>query len=216
MKVDEVGRRLAERHVAAAELNPQIEIDPTRSMLNYAEVAHTGDWTLRSALVRLAQPHPTEVGALLQAMRRLDAPLHHVAKALLRRPAWSDPTLARIETIDDAIDCLVSQPAAAPEADARLADLARLVAAGLDPAGLIDGYGSVAPLDQEEKLALPLLALAVGFADLAADLAVWADAGADRPPLDQVVEWTATLLARLDELGVPEEGPPPRSPRSRG
>ena len=214
MEANEVGRRLAERHRAAAEADPAIEVDPARSLLNYAEVPHQGDWTLRSALVRLAQPHPAQVGALLQAMRRLDAPLHHVARALQRHPAWCDPTLGLPET-PSAAATVIDGPAEEPEPDVRLADLARLAAAGYDVDALAAGYGAVTPLDQEERLALPLLALAAGFARLATDLARWADAGPDDPPLDRVVDWTDTLLAQLDRLGVPEEGPPPRGSRSR-
>ena len=201
MDAVDAGRRLAERH------SGQDEVDPVRSLLNYAEEPHDGDWTLRSALVRLAQPDPARVGSLLELMRRLDAPLHHVARHLQRHAVTCDGALAA-----DRLD----RPPGDPHPDARTADLARLVAAGLPVDDVVRGYDSVAPLDREERLAVPLLAVAVRFGQLARRLAAWASAGPADPPVSEVDAVIAEVSARLDELGVPvETGPPPGAGRQR-
>ncbi|MEM9566577.1 MAG: hypothetical protein AAGA93_28410 [Actinomycetota bacterium] len=211
MDASEAGRRLAERHRV---LDPPDGVDEARSLLNYAEAPHTGDWTLRSALVRLAQADPARVGSLLRAMRRLDAPLHHVARSLQRRPAGSRQPGPGASHID-----VMAEPGgdtAQTVADVRIADVARAVAAGFDERSVVDGYAGVAPLDQEERRAVPLLVLAVEFDGLARELAAWADAGAVDPPLARVEAVTAHVWRRLDELGVPEETMPQRGQRSRG
>ncbi len=204
---------MAERHEA---LGRPDGVDEIRSLLNYAEAPHTGDWTLRSALVRLAQVDPARVGALLQAMRRLDVPLHHVARALQRRPAHSllpDPATRAID-VDAAIGSGDGSVRTVP--DIRLADIARAVAAGHDERPVVDGYAGISALDQEERLAVPLLVLAVDFDGLARELATWAEAGAVDPPLERVERVAERVWRRLDELGVPEETMPPRGARTRG
>lgn len=69
------GRQLGERHAH----DEVADDDP--SLLNYAESPRAGDWTLRSALVRLAQPEPVRAGAVLELVRRLDAALQSVRDA---------------------------------------------------------------------------------------------------------------------------------------
>jgi hypothetical protein len=210
MDPTEAGRRLAQRHGrggAAGDPTDPIVVDPTGSLLNYAERPHAGDWTLRSALVRLAQPEPVLVGTLLQVTRRLDAALHHVARQLERHPALCDPSLVAEQP---------ERPPASPVIDVRSADVARLVAAGLDEAEVLAGYDSVAPLDHAERVAVPLLAVAVILDGLADELAAWADAGPDDPPTGAVERVTAAARARIDELGLPEETGPPPGARSRG
>lgn len=203
------GRAVARRHRDGPSA---AEPDRSRSLLNYAESAHDGDWTLRSALVRLAQPDPARVGALLEVMRRLDGPLHHVARTLERHTVVADAVL------DPAA---VEGPVQQPVADVRTADLARLVAAGFDPDGVIRGYDAevgpdLGPLGNEERLAVPLLALAVDLDRLAAALTAWASSGPADPPVEVLDATRARVLARLDELGVPvETGPPPGAGRRR-
>jgi hypothetical protein len=209
MDADEVGRRLAEQH------RQQAELDPVRSLLNYAEMPYEGDWTLRAALTRLAQPHPVRVGTLLELMRRLDAPLHHVRRTLERHPVASDRALGIGGP---------TEPPGAPYADVRVADLARLVAAGVDAADLLPAYEATHPLEDEERQAVPLLAVAVDFEDLSASLTAWALTGPADPPVTALDRTCAAVAERLDELGVPvETGPPPgmgspaaRARRSRG
>ena len=214
MDATEIGRRLARRHLEEAADGVEVEIDPERSLLNYAEMAHTGDWTMRSALVRLAQRDPARVGSLLQVMRRLDAPLHHVARALQANRATCDEALAAEGW--DPEEVLGPGPIR-PYPDLRTADVARAAAAGHDADAVAGGYGAIVPLDREEELAVPLLALAARFDLLARRLAVWADGDLTDPPLDAVDRLTIEGRDRLDALGVPEEtGPPPRGSRSRG
>lgn len=217
MDAAEQGRKLAERHArlaADSDAGP-LEVDRTLSVLNYAELPHPGDWTLRSGLTRLAQPHPVLVSAVLDLSRRLDAPLHHVRRALEANPAICDRGL----TADN-----IGEPPIAPLTDLRTADLGRLVAAGADADQLIAGYGEPLPsadqLDNEERLSVPLLAVAVMFEGLAAVVTGWAVVGPNDPPAEAVQEVIDRVATELDRLGVPEEtGPPPgmrRGGRSRG
>ena len=189
----EAGRLLAERHRATP-----AEPDPHRSLLNYAESPRAEDWTLRSALVRLAQPHPQLVADLLTLVRRLNAVLHLVAKPLGRHTVVCDRALT-LATVDG--------PAVDPHPDTRTADLARLVAdAGTDGDVVVEAYLAEIDLDPEERAALPLLGVAVEFDTLAEELVVWArvapGAGA---PVDRVRAVIETTQRRLDELGVPVE-----------
>ena len=202
MDAVETGRSLAARHLE----RPAPPYDEHRSLLNYAESPRVGDWTLRSSLVRLAQPDPVRVGDLLSAMRRLDAPLHHVARTLQRQVAACDPSL------DPAGFDPTSRHTGPVEeiGDVRTADLARLVAAGVEGPALIAGYEELAPLDEAERMAVPLLEIAVRFEALSEVLAAWADVGPGSPPLEAVDEARTWAWARMDELGVPiETGPPP-------
>lgn len=204
MDAVEMGRALAGRHAE----RPAPNYDPDRSLLNYGEAPRQGDWTLRSALVRLAQPDPVRVGEILQAMRRLDATLHQVTKKLESHLAACD----RRPTPDE----IAAEPAV-ELADVRTADLARLVAVGVDGAGLMAGYEDHTPLDDEERLALPLLEIAARFETLSETLAAWADGGPADPPLEAVDEVRSWAWARMDELGVPvETGPPPGTRRRSG
>ncbi len=196
MDAVEAGRNLGHRHMQAAQ-GDQAEYDPSLSLLNYAELAHDGDWTLRSALNRLAQPQPARVGALLDLVRRLDAPLHHVRKALEQHTVTCDRALGR-----DGAD---GDGPLEPYTDIRTADLARLVAAGADPDQLLTGYQDHGRLDHEEVLAVPLLAIAVRFAQVSALLTAWALVGPDSPPVDAVDETIDQVAAELDRLGVAEE-----------
>jgi hypothetical protein len=214
MDATEIGRRLAQRHADAAAAAPTPPLDEVRSLLNYAEAPHDNDWTLRSALVRLAQRDPARVGALLQVSRRLDAPLHHVARALRAEPAICDEAMAAPSWDPDTV---LGDAPAKPYPDVRIADLARAVAAGNDIDAVLAGYRESTPLGREEELAVPLLAEAARFDLLARGLARWASSDLADPPLDAIDRVTTEVAGRLDELGIPEEtGPPPRGARSRG
>lgn len=202
MRATEAGRLLASRH------DREVEPDPDVSLVNYGERPHEGDWTLRSALVRLAQPHPAAVGSLLELMRRLDAPLHHVSKILHRHTVICD----RLLTVDR-----LGSPPSEPYPDTRSADLARLVEAGLPVPDVLSGYEESAPLETEERLAVPLLAVAVQFDLLADELTAWALVGPADPPMEAVDRVLADVAPRLDRLGVPvETGPPPGARRPAG
>jgi hypothetical protein len=186
---------LAARHSEA------VEPEPERSLLNYAESPRAGDWTMRSALVRFAQPEPVRAATLLALVRRLDAVLHHVARRLERRTVVCDRELGPEATADPV----------APYPDTRGADLARL--ARLDPDGfpvMLAAYTADGELDHEEQVALPLLGVALELDDLAEVLASWAVDASDPPPTTAVDETCARVKALLDELGVPMETGPPR------
>ena len=198
------GRALAQRHNqdggAAA-----LEVDRLNSLLNYAEAPHPGDWTFRSGLTRLAQPQPELVSRVLEVSRRLDAPLHHVRRKLEAHPAVCDQGLT-----SDNID----GPPVQPVTDIRTADLARLVAAGSDAHELMATYAETLPLESEELKAVPLLAVAVTFEELAAIVTAWAVEGPSDPPLQAVEEYVQQAAAELDRLEVPiETGPPPGAKR---
>ncbi len=197
MDPKELGRLLAERHHEAE------EVDPVRSLLNYGEAPHQGDWTLRSALVRLAQPDPVRVGSVIEAMRRLDAAIGHASRVLSRHGVTCDRSLTPQG---------LAKPPGEPYADARTADLARLVAAGVNEAGLLAGYEERRSLEHEERLAVPLLAVAVDLERLAGEVAAWAETGPADPPLEAVDRVRLGVAARLDELGVPAETRRPPGP----
>lgn len=56
-------------------------------LLAYAEAPRQGDWSLRSALVRYAQPEPQRASAVLELIRRTDGALHPHARRLERGDA---------------------------------------------------------------------------------------------------------------------------------
>lgn len=247
MEPADAGRRLARRHLSrwpAASPGPddparpaafvagiadrEVAVSPIGSLSGYAETPRVGDWTLRSALVRLAQADPVRVSTLLEATRRLDAALHHASRALGRNPAICDRSLSLEGLGVDEAGQVSGQ--SRPYRDVRTADLARLVTAGLDLDGLLAGYDSgmaegeaapdrTAPLDIIERAAVPLLAVAVDLDHLAERLATWADRGMATPSpddevLDEIDRVTASTRSTLDALGVPEEtGPAGRSAR---
>ncbi len=192
-QLENLGRLLADRHAGPIEAQPQ------RSLLNYAESARVGDWTMRSALVRFAQPEPVRASSLLELVRRLDAVLHHVARPLERRTVRCDRELGGSFTAEPI----------APYPDTRTADLARIGRAMPDGfATVVGSYTAVMELDQEEHGALPLLGLALEFDDLADVLTRWANDNAAGPPVTAVDVTCADVKGRMDDLGVPTETRP--------
>jgi hypothetical protein len=57
------------------------EIQPPElaALVDYAERSREGDWSLRSALCRYAQPQPQRVSAVLEVVRRIDAVVQPVS-----------------------------------------------------------------------------------------------------------------------------------------
>ncbi len=205
------GQLLAARHVAAGLVDPA----PSSSLVNYAEAPRAGDWSLRSALVRLALPEPALVARVLELVRRLDAVLHQLARPLERRSVVCDRAMS-IDLLDDTRTTLRGPHEPSP--DTRVADLVRLArSAGADGHAVVDAYVAVVELDAEEQHAIPLLAVALEFDDLAEALATWAPTAPAPPPVPLVEATCGLVQDQLDALGVPrEEGPPPRGRRSRG
>lgn len=70
---------------------PVIEPPELAALVDFAERSRDGDWSLRSALVRYAQPEPQRVSQVLELVRRIDVALHPHAKRLAKEgPAlWS-------------------------------------------------------------------------------------------------------------------------------
>lgn len=60
------------------------EIEPAglARLVEVAECSRVGDWSLRSALVRYAQPQPGRASRILGLVRRIEAVLHPHAKLL--------------------------------------------------------------------------------------------------------------------------------------
>lgn len=192
-----IGRALAARHAAAA--SP----DRDASLLNYAERSRAGDWSMRSALTRYAQPQPTGAARVLTLVRRLDAVLHQVLRQLEQHTVVCDRRLSAAE---------LDRPPREPHPDTRGADLARIARTAPDEvAAVLAGYehASTRPLDATERSCLPLLGVALELDALADTLAEWASRGPEHPPVHEVEAACAQVRRRLDELGVPEEGPPP-------
>ena len=212
----EAGRALAQRHIADVDKadadktgSGKVVIDRSRSLLEFSEVTGLGDWSLRSALSRLAQPEPARVGRLLESVRRLEAVLNHVRPSLERHGA------------------ICRRPGQGPGSgeeegetypDVRTADLARLIADGHDPNAVAAGYeqAEVEPLDDDERAALPLLVIAVQFEQLAATLADWANESRADRPVDDFDQACATIESSLDELEVPRESGRPGAGRGPG
>lgn len=69
------------------------EVEPPELALlvDFAERSRVGDWSLRSALCRYAQPQPKRVSEVLEVVRRVEAALHPEAKRVAKEgPAlWS-------------------------------------------------------------------------------------------------------------------------------
>ena len=110
------------------------EIQPPElaRVVDFAERSRVGDWSLRAALCRYAQPHPRRVGDVLELVRRVDAALH--------------PHQRRFEKEGPAVWELL-QSGSATGADAQLAE-ALTAAAELDALGealaawAVDRHGS--------------------------------------------------------------------------
>ena len=192
-RLENLGQLLADRHADPVEAQPQ------QSLVNYAESPRVDDWTMRSALVRFAQPEPVRASSLLELVRRLDTVLHHVARPLERRTVRCDRDL----------DPSFTAEPIAPYPDTRTADLARI--ARVLPEGfatVLGSYTAEVGLDPEEHAALPLLEMALEFDDLAEELTRWANDDGDGPPVAAVDDTCARVRSRMDELGVPTEPRP--------
>jgi hypothetical protein len=184
------------------------EPDPERSILNLAESARRDDWTLRSALVRLAQPEPVLAGALLEVIRRCEGALQPLARTLERHMVASQPSLVPGSLRHDGRDWqLADDGTRRPEP--RVVDLARLAGNDDERSTLLAAaYDRAQSLDAGEQQALGVLGVAVELDRLADVLAGWAVTAPGDPPRDEVDRVCQALSARLDRLGVPRETRP--------
>lgn len=193
MSADEAAVALARRH---RETDPAGL--PEQRLVAYAENARHGDWSLRSALVRFAQPQPALASAVLDLVRRLDAALKPFARALER------------DTVATGVDGHLV-------ADARVSDLARL--ARTDPDDFdhaLATYRGEVDIDDDDLAPLDLLTVAVLFDALADDLTQWADSMTEPAPADRVEAACREIYAEMERLDVPREEIPEAFRRGRG
>lgn len=163
-------------------------LEPERlaELVDLAERPRTGDWSVRAALCRYAQPQPERSAAVLSVLRRVEAEFGRNLATLRSDGA---------ELLEGAL--------AAGGADADLG------------ADLTAGGNDVTATDSEHLL-VGLLVVASVLDDLGDVLATWAvDRSGERPDgeVDDVLQ---RVVPRLEQLGVAEEAPPPRGARSRG
>ncbi len=182
-----------------------------RRLVDYAESSRDGDWSLRSALVRFAQPEPTRAGAVLELIRRTDAALKPHRRRLEAAAAPTHPDLGP----DLFADGTALRPDAERVVDAPASDLARARVRLPDGEALVAAYVERRGEDPTDE-AVPLLVVALELDAIADALVPWALTHAGPPPVDVVDQRAAAAFAHLAELGVPREtgGRPPA--RNRG
>ncbi|MGI9615336.1 MAG: hypothetical protein ACR2QO_20665 [Acidimicrobiales bacterium] len=142
----EAGRQLAKQHEESA-VDAAAGAGTSAPLVHYAESTRKGDWSLRSALVRLAQPEPVRAGAVLELVRRCDASLSPFGSRL-ENERISD--LARIQQHDDErfAELLEGYEAESPLSDEEIAALPYLgVAVTLEELAVVlsDWAGAGAP-----------------------------------------------------------------------
>lgn len=183
-------------------------------LVDYAESSRVGDWTLRSALVRFAQPEPTRASAVLELIRRTDGALKPHRRRLESAAVPATPALDAASFVADADR--VSLAGGGRVLDARAADLARVAVRVPEGGAVVAAYGEVEGVPAEELAAVPLLAVALQLDALGDALAAWADVRDGPPPVDLVDRVAADVFRQLGELDVPRETAPPRGARGRG
>ena len=144
-------------------------------LIDYAETERVGQWSLRSALVRYAQPEPVRAGHVLELVRRLDAALgpsrsmleksNNEERLVALAPAWSEHS-------DDADGTLIGLLAVALELD-ELAD---------EFAGWANDISQTRPTDQVDQRCAYVLALLdeLGVTREAIDPSEWRGRGPKR------------------------------------
>ncbi len=216
-----LGRELAARH-GDESARVDVGVDEARTLLQVSESPRVDDWTLRSALVRFAQPEPELSSAILESVRRTHAALDPMARDLLRHPVVTD---RRLKIADDG----GLAPVTDSSPDVRVADLARVVRDHPDGdhalAPLIEAYDAATEslgsdrLGGAERDAIPLLGVLLDLDELADVLAGWASTTAPAdPPVKEAERLGRLTFDRLGELGVAREtreGPPGRRPPAR-
>lgn len=183
-------------------------------LVDYAESSRAGDWSLRSALVRFAQPEPTRAGAVLELVRRTDGALKPHRRRLEGKGAPSHPGLGPQLLTQDG-DPVVLGDDAGRVVDVPASDLARACLRLPDGDAVVAAYVEAVG-DDATFAAIPLLVVALELDAIAEALVPWAQTHDGPPPVAVVDERAAAAFARLAELGVPREtgGRPPA--RNRG
>ena len=90
-----VGQLVAQEHGSAS---PSGE---GHRLIDFAEAERDGGWSLRSALVRFAQPEPVRASAVLELVRRTDAALGPSRNLLERDTVATDPDLGQASFAPD-------------------------------------------------------------------------------------------------------------------
>jgi hypothetical protein len=124
-----------------------VEPPELAALLDYAERPRGGDWSLRAALTRYAQPQPQRVGDLLELIRRIEFALPAFRSQLdedgpdLWQAAQDDaPTnetlvgvlraMVQLDRLGDALTVWAADPATDrpdDQVDATIADVARRI-----------------------------------------------------------------------------------------
>jgi hypothetical protein len=183
-------------------------------LVDYAESSRAGGWSLRSALVRFAQPEPTRASTVLELIRRTDGALKPHRRRLEAGDAPTHPGLDAGSFVDDG-GHLVVGPDAERVVDAPAADLARAVLRLPDGDAVVASYRDAVDGDPTFD-AIPLLVVALELDEIAEALVAWACVHDGPPPVVVVGERAAAAFARLAALDVPREtgGRPPGRGRS--
>lgn len=188
-------------------------VDGSR-LVDYAESSRAGDWSLRSALVRFAQPEPTRAGAVLELVRRTDGALKPHRRRLESGGVPTHPALGPELFVDDGGTTTVRSDAARV-LDAHAADLARAATRLPDGDAVVAAYAATAA-DDPDLEAVPLLVVALELDAIAEALVPWACVHDGPAPVDVVDAHAAAAFARLGELGVPRETGGRPAGRGRG
>lgn len=210
-RAEAAGSLLADRH------RDEVTPDPVVSLLKFAESPRADDWTLRSALVRFAQPEPTRAGAVLELVRRCDAALRPLARTVERHTVLCSRTMS-VDDVTRTAEGWEIAPPSHPYPDGRVVDLARLNNDRPEQADTIaEAYRRTAQLEPEEESALPLLGIVLALDVLAEALVEWTAAAPLGPPVEQVDHTCSSAYEQLEALGVPAETQPEgRRGRNRG
>ena len=201
--------------LAAAHAEPVDGLPDGHRLVDYAESSRAGDWSLRSALVRFAQPEPTRAGAVLELIRRTDGALKPHRRRLESASVPTHPDLGPDLFVAGGDGALMIDADAQRVLDAPAADLARAALRLEDGDDVVAAYVA-ATGDDPASAAIPLLIVALELDAIAEALVPWAQVHDGPPPVDVVDERAAAAFARLAALDVPREtgGRPPA--RARG
>lgn len=114
---------------------------PPAELLGLAERARRDDWTLRSALVRYAQPEPQRASAVLELVRRIDGALAPHARTIETGDDVDDTVRGVLDAaarLDDLAEILTAWAidVARPQPDAEVDTIAREVFTALGALGV--------------------------------------------------------------------------------
>lgn len=136
---------------------PELQPPELAALVDFSERSRTGDWSLRSALVRYAQPEPRRVSEVLDVVRRIEFALQPHAKTLAKRgpEVWAavqgddaprdelDPVLVGVLRAATGIDALADALASwaddrsRPAPHAAVDEAVAVVTAQLDELGVV-------------------------------------------------------------------------------